>query len=121
MRTMRATLLRLIGMFAKERRDRGFLEEFEFHLQMRIDDNIRAGMTPVEARRVALVESGGLEFAKEACRDRSGAPSLESFAQDLRYAIRTLRRTPMFTGVAIISLALGIGATTSVFTLINSL
>jgi hypothetical protein len=72
------------GLFGKERRDAELAEELESHLQMHIEDNLRAGMTPEEARRAALIQLGGLESVKEAYRDQRGVPWLETLIQDLR-------------------------------------
>ena len=71
-RSIRAFLVRVRGLFNTEHIERDLADEIEFHLQMRIEDNIRSGMTPEEARRQALIDSGGLESAKEAYRDRRG-------------------------------------------------
>jgi predicted permease len=121
MRAVRAFLVRLMGLFDKERRDRELAEELESHLQMEIEGNIRSGMTPDQARRAALLKSGGLELAKEACRDRRRLPVLETTIRDLRHAFRLLSRSPAFTIVAVLSLALGIGANTAIFTLLDQM
>jgi hypothetical protein len=115
MRTLRTFLFRLCGLFGKERKDRELAEEIESHLEMAIEANLRSGMTPEEARRVALLDSGGVEQAKEAWRDRRGLPWLETTMRDLRHAARILGRSPAFTAAAVLSLALGIGATTAIF------
>jgi predicted permease len=121
MRAVRAFLFRLTGLWDKGRKDREMAEELESHLAMQIEDNLRSGMTPGHARRAALLKSGGLEPAKEACRDRRGLPVLETAMRDLNHTLRLLSRSPAFTLVAVLSLALGIGANTAIFTLLDQL
>jgi predicted permease len=119
MRRIRALALRLMGSFGKKRGERELAKELESHLQMQIEDNLRGGMAPEQARRAALLKSGGVELAKEVCRDRRGLPALELAARDLKHALRFLLRAPAFTAVAVLSLALGIGANTAIFTLLD--
>jgi predicted permease len=121
MRAVRAFLFRLTGVFDKGRKDSEMAEELESHLRMQTEDNLRSGMTPEQARRAALLKSGGVEPAKEACRDRRGLPVVETAIRDLHHALRLLARSPAFTVVAVLSLALGIGANTAIFTLLDQL
>src|SRR5580693_895009 len=94
-------------------------KEMRFHVEQHTNDLIARGHHPVEARRLARVALGGPEQVKEKCRDARGTRWLEDFFQDFRYALRTLRQRPGFAAVAILTLALGSGATTVMFTVIN--
>ena len=121
MTALRAFLFRVAGLFHRERRDRDLADELECHLRMEIEANLRADMTPADARRAALVKSGGVTLAEEACRERRSLPVLEGALRDLRHALRLLSRSPAFTLVVMLSLGLGIGANTAIFTLLDQI
>jgi predicted permease len=119
MRYIRAALARIVGFFTGYRGDDDLREELQAHLDMETAENIRRGMPPDAARRQAVLASGGLTSAAESVRDQRGLPWLESLAGDVRYALRALRRSRVFTAVVVITLALGIGANTAMFTLLR--
>jgi predicted permease len=116
----RAWFIRLLSMFGRGSRDRELSEELESHLQLHIEDNLRAGMSHEEARRAALIKLGGVEQTKESIRDRRGIPWLETLLQDLRFGILMFRKSPGFTAAAVLTLGLGIGANTAIFHLIDA-
>ena len=120
MTLLRLAWARLLAFFRQEKLDREFGEELEAHLELAIDDHIRQGMTPQEARRQALIKLGGMTSASQLHRDHRGLPWLDGIMQDGRYALRALRSSKGVTLTAIATLAIGIGINATVFTIANA-
>jgi putative ABC transport system permease protein len=113
-------LRKLRALFRKEKLDREMAEEMRFHLAQRAADYVDDGVSPDEARYAAQRKFGGVEQIKERVREQRGWPGLENIARDVRHAVRALRKSPGFTATAVLTLAVGIGATTALFSVINS-
>jgi macrolide transport system ATP-binding/permease protein len=120
MKSVRAWLKRFAGMFSTGRREQEFASELEGHLQMQIDDNVRAGMTAEEAHHAAIMTIGGMEKTRQAYRERGTVPFFETLSQDLRFAMRQLWKNPGFTITAVLMLALGIAASVAIFAFVDA-
>ncbi|MBL8230135.1 MAG: ABC transporter permease [Bryobacterales bacterium] len=119
MRKIRAFVFRVLGMFRRTQLDREFDEELQSNLEFDIQDGLRSGLSPAEARRQALLRLGGVQAAKEAHRERRSLPAVETLARDVVFAVRLMRSQPAFSAAVVMTLALGSGAATAIFTAVD--
>jgi hypothetical protein len=120
MRLVRRLLMRLVNFLTRARGDERLREEMEEHLALQTEENLRAGMGPAEERRQAILKFGAVEPAPEGYLAEKGLPFFETLLQDTRYSLRRFGKSPGFVLIAIFTMALGIGATTAVYSLVNA-
>src|ERR1700693_1485686 len=113
--------LRLKSIFRRRRAEQELDEELRFHLERKIEEGVAEGLSPEEARYRALRAMGGLEQQKEEMRDMRGVHWLTDFVDDVRYAIRSLRRTPGLAAFVVVTIALGVGLTATPFSMLDAL
>jgi hypothetical protein len=117
MKRLQRFVERLISWARTEQDEERLRAEIEEHLAFQTEDNLRAGLSPDEGRRQAALKFGTVEAIKEECRDQRGLPLAEALIQDTRYTVRRLQKPPAFTITVVLTLPLGLGETTSIFTL----
>src|SRR5215471_17662815 len=121
MKALRRLFHRLLSWGTAAQDEATLQAEIEQHIAMQTADNRRAGLSAEEARRQALLKFGNVEAMKESFRDQKGLPAMETLLTDIRLALRRVRRAPAFTAAVVLTLALGIGANTAIFGVIDSI
>src|SRR6266566_8094466 len=121
MNSWRIFQLRLRALFQKRKLDGEMDEEMRLHIEMQTQENLEAGMNPEEARYAALRQFGWVESIKETCRERRGISWVENLLRDTRFAFRQLRKNPGFTAIAVLTLAICLGANLTIFAVIDSI
>jgi hypothetical protein len=120
MRLLRRFFIRISNFITGRRADQRLGEEMAEHLALQTQENLRAGMSPIEARRQAALKLGAAQFIREQHNAEQGLPIAENLLLDIRYAFRMLRRSPVFSMIAIATIALGVGATTAIYSVIDA-
>lgn len=118
--TPREAIARLVSFVRKDQRDKEFDQELAAHIEMSTADRVRDGLPEAEARRHALTRLGGIEPVRQLHRETRGLPALDALQNDVRYSLRTFKRSPAFTAAAVATLAIGIGTTTAIFSIVNA-